>query len=584
MSRIVGIDLGTTNSLIAIMEADGPKLIPNSLGQKLTPSVVGVEGEHLLVGMTAKEYQVSHPDHCASVFKRYMGSDWSVTLAGRKMSAIDLSSCVLRSLVADAEHYLGEAVTSAVITVPAYFNEEQRRATIAAGQMAGLKVERIVNEPTAAAIAYGLHEADSQKTAVIIDLGGGTFDVSIVEMFEGVLEIRASAGEIFLGGEDFTDACVSQILNQAGMKFEHTEMQEPLRVSRLRRECEQAKRRLTIEASTEVRLPNSQGEIEPDAPRYAITRETFDLWTKSTLDRILSPIRRALGDAGLKRQEIDEVILAGGASRMPSLIKRIEELFEKPTRCTINPDEVVALGAAVNAGILDRHESLSEIVVTDVAPFTMGVEICREIGGEDRDGYYLPIINRNTTIPVSRVERVVTRAANQSKVNVSVYQGESRLVKDNQLLGSFEVTGIPPGPPGQEIDIRFTYDLNGILEAEAVIVKTQKRAAQVFTRHMKNLSESQMKTALDKMQALKAHPRDEEENRLLLKWAERLYMELPYRERNRLDQLITGFEEVLESQDQAQIKLFAEELGAFLKAFDSFEGEQGDYGTSPSDE
>ncbi|MCA9080280.1 MAG: Hsp70 family protein, partial [Planctomycetaceae bacterium] len=285
MAATVGIDLGTTNSLVAVLTPEGPRLIPNALGHILTPSVVALDDEdHVLVGSVAKELQVVRPQRCASLFKRHMGSDWGTQIGKQTFSAIDLSAWVLRSLKADAEAFLGESVTQAVVTVPAYFNEDQRRATMAAGRQAGLQVDRILNEPTAAAIAYGLHDRDSEKIAVVIDLGGGTFDVSIVDIFEGTLEIRASAGEVFLGGEDFTTAMVSHVLTSQGMVFERCEMDEPLRVSRLRRECELAKRQLARQDVASVRMPDAQGQLIDDSPLVEVRVDDFEKWTTSILD------------------------------------------------------------------------------------------------------------------------------------------------------------------------------------------------------------------------------------------------------------------------------------------------------------
>jgi len=583
MSPTVGIDLGTTNSLVAVMSDAGPVLIPNSLGKMLTPSVVAWdESRQILVGQAAKELQVTQPERCASVFKRQMGTDWTTQLKEKKFNAIELSSFVLRSLKQDAETYLKQPVTKAVITVPAYFNEEQRRATIAAGKLAGLEVDRILNEPTAAAIAYGLHAGDEEKLAVVVDLGGGTFDISIVEMFEGTLEIRASAGEIFLGGEDFTNACVSHILTAHGLAFERVEVLEPLRLSRLRHECERAKRTLTSAPSAQIRLPSKEGQFEESSPAITITREQFEKWTSPILDRILMPMRRALGDARVKREDADEILLVGGATRMPSLVNRVEELFGKAPKSSLNPDEVVALGAAVHGGLLDRHEVLNDLVVTDVAPFTMGVEISRDVGSEVREGYFLPVINRNTTIPVSRVQRVGTREANQTHIQVAVYQGESRLVKENVLLGKFEIHGIPRGPAGQEVEIRFTYDSNGVLEVEATIVETKKKASQVFTRHAKGLNQKQIQKAIADMQELKIHPRDDTVNRYLLRRAERLYAELPLRDRQILDSLLHGFESVLDLRDQEATEKFRRDLEEFLNAYDPERGDEGDGDDSQS--
>ncbi len=406
-----------------------------------------------------------------------------------------------------------------------------------AGQIAGFQVERILNEPTAAAIAYGLHDTNAEQLTAVIDLGGGTFDVSIVELFEGAIEVRASCGECFLGGEDFTDALAARILEAHGHVFERAEWERPLLVSRLRQLCEVAKRTLSHQHEAQLPIPNDAGEISPTAPKFRVTRSELEEWTAHILQRIEMPIRRALGDAGLKRQDIDEVILVGGATRMPMLMNRITQLFGRAPRCSMNPDEVVALGAGVQAGLIGRSAALDDLVVTDVAPFTLGIEIAKEFGADHRPGYFLPIINRNTTIPVSRVNRVGTIEANQTEVRVQIFQGESRLVANNLLLGEFTVDGIPMGPPGQEIDIRFTYDLNGVLEVEATVVETQRKLSHIVARYAQGLTEKQIAQAVEAMQDLKTHPREEAGNRLLLRRADRIYQELPFMDRRLLGAL-----------------------------------------------
>jgi len=577
---IIGIDLGTTNSAAAFMSDDGPRLIPNALGHTLTPSVVGFEESgQLLVGHAAKEYQVVQPERCASLFKRQMGSDWTLDVDGKKLRPEQLSSLVLRSLKEDAESHLGQSVERAVITVPAYFNDAQRKATIRAGGMAGLEVERIINEPTAAAIAYGLHESGEEKIVVVFDLGGGTFDVSVVELFEGAIEVRASSGESFLGGEDFTRALAARGLETRGLVFERAELETPALVSRAIQQSERAKCRLTREDEVEIRIPDGQGEITEHSPMVRVTREQFQQWTEHILARIELPIRRGLGDARVRRGDVDEVILVGGATRMPAVKNRVGQIFQQPPHSRINPDEVVALGAAVQAGLIAREASLDDMVVTDVAPFTLGVEVTKQMGMELREGYFNPIINRNTTIPVSRVDRLSTLHANQTEVRIRVYQGESRKVKDNLLLGEFTVRGIPRGPAGQEVDVRFTYDLNGVLEAEATIVETQKKTNIVITEHARGMTDGQIARALNEMQQLKTHPREETANRFLLKRAERLYRELPLLEREMLADMLDGFETALDLQEDDAIDRFRSELEMFLSRFeDDFEDEPNEDG------
>lgn len=569
MDPVIGIDLGTTNSAAAFLGPDGPQIIPNAVGGRLTPSVVAVdESGVVLVGMAAKELQVLRPERCTSLFKRYMGTDRTVALGGRSFTPEELSGLVLRSLKADADAFFGKPISRAVITVPAYFNDRQRKATIAAGKIAGLVVERILNEPTAAAIAYGFHDAGENKKLIVFDLGGGTFDVSVVELFEGTLEVKASSGESALGGEDFTRAMAARILEARGLGFERTEARAPKKVSRLIQQCERAKCLLSREESATVRVPNDDGEFAGSDADVAIARGQLEKWIAPILARIELPVRRVMGDAKLTRDQLDEVILVGGATRMPLVVQRVTELLGKDPRRRLNPDEVVALGAAVQAGLVGKAAAVEDLVVTDVAPFTLGVAISKQFGSDLRDGYFDPVIDRNTTIPVSRMKRYSTLFPNQTTIEIRIFQGESRRVEENLLLGEFEVRGIPPGPAGQSVDIRFTYDLNGVLEVEATIVATKKTITHVIARHAHGLTEEQIKRAVREMEKLKAHPRDEETNRFLLLRAERVYKELPTELRQALGMILDGFEASLEARDAAAIARHREELERFLTLYD----------------
>jgi molecular chaperone HscC len=570
MSKIIGIDLGTTHSATAHVAEEGPRLIPNALGEVLTPSVVGVdEGGQLLVGRAARELQVLHPERCASLFKRHIGSDWTATIDGRTFTPEELSSLVLRSLKADAEAFFDEPVRRAVITVPAYFNDRQRKATLNAGRIAGLEVERIFNEPTAAALAYGFHETRDDQVLLIFDLGGGTFDVSVVELFEGVLEVRASSGESFLGGEDFTRTLAARVLERHGQTFERAELDSPKQVARLIQQCEQAKCRLSRQDSAMVRFPDRKGEFHDDSPQLTVTRDQLEAWTRHILARIELPIRRVLGDARMKREDVSQILLVGGATRMPMVIDRVTDLMGKPPQRRLNPDEVVALGAAVQAGLIAREESVRDLVVTDVAPFTLGVAISKRLGHEYRTGYFQPIIERNTTIPVSRIQRLSTLEPNQTTINIKIFQGEGRRVEDNLFLGEFEVGGIPRGPAGQEVDVRFTYDLNGVLEVEATVVATKKKVNHVVTRHAHGLTQEQVQRALKEMEKLKTHPREEAVNRFLIKRAERAYQELSHEGREMLGQLLDGFEGALNLQDAEAIEKHRTALEQFLDRHDA---------------
>lgn len=367
----------------------------------------------------------------------------------------------------------------------------------------------------------------------------------------------------------------ARILAARGTSFERCEAAHPLQVARLIQQCEVAKCRLSTLETCDIRFPNERGEFDDDAPVVAIPRKELEAWIEPILARIEMPIRRALTDAGLKSERIDEVILVGGATRMPAVVNRVRQLLGKEPQRRINPDEVVAMGAAVQAALVSRAESVRDLVVTDVAPFTLGVEICKRLGNDFRDGYFLPIIDRNTTIPVSRVERVATLQPNQRSVRVRVYQGEGRRTEDNLLLGEFEVSGIPPGPSGQEVDVRLTYDLNGVLEIEATVVATGRKVSHIITRHAKGLTPDQVRRAVAEMGKLKIHPREESVIRYLLQRAERMYEELPRVQRQMLSDLLDGFEGALNLQDEEAIARHREELERFLDYHDPSERESG---------
>ncbi len=566
---IVGIDLGTTYSAIGYMADEGPRLITNSLGRLLTPSVVGIDRDgSVLVGEAAKELNVVAPQRCAAVFKRYIGSPRTIDLDGKKYDSPMLSSLVLRSLVADATAHLGVPVSRAVITVPAYFNENQRRATLLAGRMAGLTVERIINEPTAAAIAYGINDTQAEKLIAVLDLGGGTFDVSVVEFYEGVIEVRASSGECFLGGEDFTRVLASRVLEQQGYVYERAEVETPLLVARTLQVCEIAKQQLSRGIDAHVRIADEQGNFSVDSPSLSVTQHQFREWTESILVQIDRPIRRALGDAKLSIRDIDQVILVGGATRMPALRERVARYFSKEPLCQLNPDEAVALGAAVQAGLIGKNRALEDLVVMDVSPFTLGFEVAKSFGREMRDGYFSPLINRNTPIPVSESTVVSTICSNQTQIAIKVYQGESRRAEENLLLGELLVERIPKGPPGARVEIRFTYDLNGVLEVEATVQETKESFSLVIAQHAGSLSEAEVAAAVAAMQAIKIHPRDESGNRLLLRRAERVFQELCLTDRQKLDELIDGFEQSLDTKDSTAIDKFTLALSMFLEHFD----------------
>ena len=553
---IIGIDLGTTNSLCAVFQEGTPRLIPNAHGQLITPSIVGVlAGGDVVVGAAAKELRVTQPARTASTFKRWMGTGRRIELGGQEYNSTELSSLVLRSLHEDAQRFLGCPVTDVVITVPAYFNDTQRKATKMAGELAGLNVRRIINEPTAAALVYGFHDRDAEKNLVVVDLGGGTFDVTVMQVFEGTLEIISTAGETQLGGEDFTSRLVGHILQQAGMQLETAELQQPLRVARLREECEAAKRALVDAEEAEIRLPDREGLFADDAPRHQITRDQLAEITDPLVKRLARPISRALRDAQLGSGDIDEVVLVGGATRSHAVRVYVRDFFKVEPLVHHNPDEVVALGAAVQAALIEDDRAVEDMVVTDVCPFTLGINISKQFGSQRESGYYLPVIHRNTTIPVSREEVVCTVRPNQLVMKLGIYQGESRKVKDNFLLGNLQVTGIPPGPSGQQVHVRFTYDLNGILEVEALVPETGEKFHTVLTQHAEGISQEELQAAVRKMQELKFYPRDDIQNRHLVLFAERVIGEVSPFQRDELEQALDSFERSMSSGDREGFQL-----------------------------
>jgi molecular chaperone HscC len=563
---IIGIDLGTTNSLTAIWRNGKSELVPNALGAVLTPSAVSVDAAGaILVGEAARDRLVSAPDQSIAAFKRYMGSNREFKLGARRYRAEELSALVLRQLKGDAEAYLGETVTEAIITVPAYFNDAQRKATKAAGELAGLKVERLLNEPTAAALAYGLQEHGGEHKILVLDLGGGTFDVSILEMFEGVMEVRATAGDNFLGGEDFVDAIMDRFIAAIGDKSKIPPRNQPHEAhGALRRAAEVAKRALGEADEHEIAVI-----VDGWSLGWTLSRDEFELLCDPLIKRIRAPIERALRDAKLHPDQITDLVLAGGATRMPLFRRLAARLFQRLPITQINPDEVVARGAAVQAGLKMRDAALDDVVMTDVAPFTMGIEVSRSENGRVIDtGLYLPIIERNTVIPASRSTRVSNSAANQTRLRVGVYQGEGRLVRDNVGLGELMIP-IPPGPANsQAVDVRFTYDVSGLLEVETFVVSTEARDRLVIEGHPGVLSVPEIAERLAKLDHLKIHPREQAQNQAVMARAERLYEERLGEERQALAQVIDQFRAVLERQEPGEIETYRDKLSTWLDAID----------------
>jgi len=562
---IVGIDLGTTNSLVAIFKEGKVQIIPNALGVNLTPSAVGLDDNgQIMVGQSAKERMSTHPELTATDFKRYMGTDRQVSLGKKRYRAEELSSFVIRALKEDAEAYLGEPVTEAIITVPAYFSDAQRKATKLAGELAGLTIERLLNEPTAAAMAYGLHTKEEEGKYLVFDLGGGTFDVSILEMFDGMMEVHASAGDNHLGGTDFT-ALVAQyfITNHAEtLGVEPRKMPEALKKS-FSIVAEKAKREVGDTGKSQQTI-----QWQGKTAQCTLDSTIFEKLVADLLERISKPIRGALRDAKLMVKDINEIVLVGGATRMPCIRQLATRLFQRFPATGISPDEVVVEGAAVQAGLKLRDATLNDVVMTDVCPYTLGIEVVK--GHNDEAGYFDPIIERNNYIPVSRVERFYTLADKQTHVEVKIYQGESPHVKDNIFLGQLTANDIPEAPAGQEsIDVRFTYDINGILEVIVTVTSTGSESKLITEENPGVLSKSDIEAIFKKHAALKIHPRDQQENVTLLNRAERLYRESLGDERDFLSEQIAQFEAILKRQQVREITEARKTLEAIL---DQLEG------------
>ncbi len=480
MAHVVGIDLGTTNSLVAYIRGERPEIIPNEQGKRLTPSVVGLDkADQLHVGETAKNQLTAMPDRTVAEVKRKMGTSERVKIGAREYSPQEVSALVLKKLKEDAEKFLITTLEEAVITVPAYFTDAQRQATKDAGELAGFRVDRIINEPTAAALAYGLDHLDKEQYILVYDLGGGTFDVSVLEMFEGVLDVKASAGNNHLGGGDLDRMIVEWMCKNIEKDFGLDLRRDLKALARMKATAEQVKCELSTVKSTPVMLPFLAVKgSEPVSFERELTRGELEGLLGDALRSTIEPIETALKDAKLDKKQISDVVLVGGSSRIPMVQTLLAEFFGKEPRRGVNPDEAVALGAAVQAGLKSGSISTERgIMITDVCPFTLGVEVQTSSGYQKIGGIFSPIIPRNSTVPVTKTEVYSTTADGQNVVDIKVYQGESRLTKNNTFLDAYSVDGIPPGPAGSEkVAISFTYDVNGILQVSTKIVSTGKEA------------------------------------------------------------------------------------------------------------
>ena len=564
---IIGIDLGTTNSLAAYFTEEGPRIIPNRLGEHLTPSIVSVDEEgQIYVGETAKERMALYPDTAAAVFKRSMGSSRKYKLGDKEFTAEELSSFVLRSLKEDAESYLGEAVTEAVISVPAYFNDTRRKATKRAGELAGLKVERIISEPTAAAIAYGLYDKTKNTKFLVFDLGGGTFDVSILELFQNILEVRAVAGDNFLGGEDFTEVLEKMFLDEKKLDINELDLKT---LSYIHKQADKCKM-----GFSDSRYSTMRCVIGGETLEYKVDMNDFEKQCEPLLERIRKPVKRSLSDANIKLSDIDVVVLVGGATKLPLIRTFISKLFRKFPDISVNPDEA-ALGAAVQAAMKERREAIKEVILTDVCSFTLGTEVVvrSRYGDHYEGGHFCPIIERNTVIPASRTERFYTVHDDQTKITINVLQGESRFAANNLLLGELTIN-VPKNKAGEEaVDVTYTYDINSILEVEVTVLSTGVTEKQIIKGENNEMTDEEIEERMQELSYLKIHPREQEANKLLLLRCERIYEESVGDIRQAVEYEIRKFEEVLNTRVNAKIEKAREELKEALREIEDLNDE-----------